>query len=191
MKKIKTRTFISIPIPSSVRSLKQMLFSTLQDQKSAINWVKSVNLHLTLKFLGGVESDHLEKIIRITEKVLTSYNQFELEVNGTSSFSKNGKHNVLWLGIKENMTLKELVDNLETGFEKIDFPKNENQFLPHITLAKINYPQKYIPNIDMFLNSSFIPISFKVKNVNLIESEIKDTGINYKILNTFHLDENK
>lgn len=191
MKNIKTRTFISIPIPSTVRSLKQMLFSTLQDQKSVINWVKSINLHMTLKFLGDVDSDNLEKIARITEKVLTSYTQFELEVNDTGSFSNNGKHNILWLGIKENMILKELVENLETSFEKIEFPKNENQFLPHITLAKINYPQKYIPNINMFLNSSFIPISFKVKNINLIESKINDTGINYKILNTFHLDENK
>ena len=191
MKNIKTRTFISIPIPSTVRSLKQMLFSTLQDQKSVINWVKSINLHMTLKFLGDVDSNNLEKIARITEKVLTSYTQFELEVNDTGSFSNNGKHNILWLGIKENMILKELVENLETSFEKIEFPKNENQFLPHITLAKINYPQKYIPNINMFLNSSFIPISFKVKNINLIESKINDTGINYKILNTFHLDENK
>ena len=191
MKNIKTRTFISIPIPSTVRSLKQMLFSTLQDQKSVINWVKSINLNMTLKFWGDVDSNNLEKIARITEKVLTSYTQFELEVNDTGSFSNNGKHNILWLGIKENMILKELVENLETSFEKIEFPKNENQFLPHITLAKINYPQKYIPNINMFLNSSFIPISFKVKNINLIESKINDTGINYKILNTFHLDENK
>ena len=191
MNKDTTRTFISIPIPSSIRSLKQMLFSTLENQKAIINWVKSVNLHITLKFLGEIDDAHSEQITKITEKVISAFNQFDLEVNSTGSFFKNGRHDVLWLGMKENKVLHQLVDNLENSFVKIDFPKNENQFVPHITMAKINYPQKYNPNIDMFLNSSFNPINFKVKNINLIESTIIETGINYKILNTFHLDENK
>ena len=52
MKNRLLRTFISIPVPNSVKNVKQMLTSTCEDEKVVIRWVKHNNLHITLQFLG-------------------------------------------------------------------------------------------------------------------------------------------
>ena len=62
MKNRLLRTFISIPVPNSVKNVKQMLTSTCEDEKVVIRWVKHNNLHLTLHFLGFTSEDDIPMI---------------------------------------------------------------------------------------------------------------------------------
>ena len=59
------RTFIAIPTPVEVRSKKNMLYSTLEDSPATINWVKNMQLHLTIKFLGHTPESTINKIIEM------------------------------------------------------------------------------------------------------------------------------
>ena len=58
MKNKLLRTFVGITAPSEVGNIKQMLLSTMENDKADIRWVKHSSLHLTVKFLGYTpESD--------------------------------------------------------------------------------------------------------------------------------------
>ena len=72
------RTFLSIPVPLEVRSKKNMLYSTLEESPAKINWVKNVQLHLTIKFLSHTPESIIEKIIN---DVITSENVFFSKLN--------------------------------------------------------------------------------------------------------------
>ena len=63
------RTFLSIPVPFEVGSKKNMLYSTIEDSKGNINWVKNANLHLTLKFLGNTPESSFQMVIDSVEKI--------------------------------------------------------------------------------------------------------------------------
>ena len=63
--------------------------------------------------------------------------------------------------------------------------------IPHITVAKINYPQKFNPDLSLFLNSTYDEVEFSVDTVQLLESKTLAEGAVYKTLNTFSFLEKK
>ena len=77
MKNKLIRTFLSVPVPMELKKKKNMLFSTFENCSAKINWVKSNNLHLTLKFIGYTQESFIDKIINaiqpITNKPLNSF----------------------------------------------------------------------------------------------------------------------
>ena len=180
------RVFLSISVPSMVKNIKQMLTSTCEDERVEIRWVKHNNLHLTVQFLGLVSDDKITQIGEEVKNVVSSINPFSLTVSETGCFPNTSKPSVLYLGILGNIeALKALVGKIKEKMSHIGFKKDLGPFIPHITVAKINYPQKFNPDLSMFLNSTYDNIEFSVDKIQLLESKTLPEGVVYKTLNTF------
>ena len=183
------RTFLAIPVPKAVGFKKNMLFSTI-DEKSTVNWVKNANLHVTLKFLDYTKESEFPKILGDIKRISARTNPFNLVVNGTGCFPSKNRAKVLWLGLEGNMKpLKSLFSNFENLFESYGFPKDTFDFKPHVTIARIKYPQKVEPNLNTFLNSNFDPIEFPVNRVQFLTSELLPSGVVYTLIKSFPLGE--
>ena len=164
------RTFLSVPVPREVSSKKNMLYSTLETVDGDINWVKNIQLHLTLKFLGHTPESSINNVIDHVEKIMPNIKPFNLEIDKTGCFPVPTRPRTLWLGVKGNLDpLLTMVESIETVLEPLGFPRSDRDFSPHITLARIKYPQKHTPNVDPFL--------------------LLPTGAVYTILKTFPLGE--
>ncbi|MFL3005191.1 MAG: RNA 2',3'-cyclic phosphodiesterase [Candidatus Neomarinimicrobiota bacterium] len=184
------RTFLCFPVPLEVKSKKNMLYSTLEGSPAQINWVKNDNLHLTLKFIGYTTESQIPKIISILSKITIKYKPFELVINSTGCFPKKERPRTLFLGVEGRLNvLSDLFQNIENEFEKIDIEKDRNVFFPHITLARIKYPQIHTPDIDLFLKSSYDPIDLSLDRVQFFSSELLPSGAIYTLLKTFPLGE--
>ena len=184
------RTFLCFPVPLEVKSKKNMLFSTLEGSPAQINWVKNDNLHLTLKFIGYTTESQIPKIISILSKITINYKPFQLLINSTGCFPTKERPRTLFLGVEGRLNvLSDLFQNIENEFEKIDIEKDRNGFFPHITLARIKYPQNYTPDIDLFLKSSYDPIDLSLDRVQFFSSELLPSGAIYTLLKTFPLGE--
>ena len=191
MKNRLLRTFISIPVPNSVKNVKQMLTSTCEDEKVVIHWVKHDNLHITLQFLGFTSKQDIDKIKRLLLKITKSQKPFDLTISNTGKFPDSGKPSVLYLGVEGNLNpLDELVNNINKQISSIGYDKDVKKYTPHVTVGKIRYPQKFNPDLSTFLNSSYDKIDFTVKKIQFISSETLPDGVLYKILNTFSFLEN-
>ena len=184
------RTFLSFPVPMEVRSKKNMLYSTLEGTNSNVSWVKSNNLHLTLKFIGHTTESSISKIIDIMKIITLDLKPFKLIINGTGCLPKKERPRTLFLNIEGNLSpLFDLVNKIENELNKLGIPKGTNDFIPHITLAKIKYPQKHTPNIDLFLQSSYDPIDLSLDRVQFFASELLPSGAVYTLLQSFPLGE--
>ena len=184
------RTFLCFPVPGEVRSKKNMLYSTLEGSPAQINWVKNDYLHLTLKFIGYTTESYIPKIIDTLKKITINYKPFQLVINSTGCFPKKERPRTLFLGVEGRLNiLMDLVQNIENELEKIDIPKDQNDFFPHITLARIKYPQTHTPDIDLFLKSSYDPIDLSLDRVQFFASELRPSGAIYTLLKTFPLGE--
>ena len=184
------RTFLCFPVPGEVRSKKNMLYSTLEGSPAQINWVKNDYLHLTLKFIGYTTESYIPKIIDTLKKITINYKPFQLVINSTGCFPKKERPRTLFLGVEGRLNiLMDLVQNIENELEKIDIPKDQNDFFPHITLARIKYPQTHTPDIDLFLKSSYDPIDLSLDRVQFFASELLPSGAIYTLLKTFPLGE--
>jgi len=184
------RTFLCFPVPGEVRSKKNMLYSTLEGSPAQINWVKNDYLHLTLKFIGYTTESYIPKIIDTLKKITINYKPFQLVINNTGCFPKKERPRTLFLGVEGRLNiLMDLVQNIENELEKIDIPKDRNDFFPHITLARIKYPQTHTPDIDLFLKSSYDPIDLSLDRMQFFASELLPSGAIYTLLKTFPLGE--
>ncbi len=184
------RTFLAIPVPRDVSSKKNMLYSTLENVDGDINWVKNAQLHLTMKFLGHTPESAINDVIDHIEKITPNMNPFDLKIEETGCFPVPTRPRILWLGLKGNLDLlKSMVESIENVLEPLGFPKESRDILPHITLARIKYPQKHTPNVDPFLKSSYDPIDFPVDRMQFFSSELLPSGAVHTILKTFPLGE--
>ena len=184
------RTFLCFPVPEEVKSKKHMLFSTLKDSSSKIKWVKNENLHLTLKFIGYTRESDIPKIINSVNNVTSNFNPFYLSVKGTGCLPKKERPRTLFMGIEGRINLlNNLVKNIEIQLEKLDFPKDRFKYLPHVTIARVKYPQSQTPDIDPFLKSSYDPIDLSIDRVQFFSSELLPSGAIYSLLKTFPLGE--
>jgi len=191
MKNRLLRTFISIPVPNSVKNVKQMLTSTCEDEKVVVRWVKHNNLHITLQFLGFTPEKDIPEIKEVLSKITKSQKEFDLTISNTGKFPNNDKPSVLYLGVDGNLkSLNILVNKIKEEVSSIGYGSDEKEYTPHVTVGKINYPQKFNPNLSTFLNSSYDKIDFTVNKIQFISSETLSEGVLYSILNTFSFLEN-
>ena len=92
----------------------------------------------------------------------------------------------MWLGVSgEIKPLIDMVREIENQLFKIGFSKEKKEFIPHITVARISYPQKVVPDINIFLKSSYDIIDLEIDRVQLFSSELLPNGAIYSLLKTF------
>ena len=180
------RTFFSIPVPLEVQSKKNMLYSTLEESPAKINWVKNVQLHLTIKFLSHTPESIIEKIINEVGSVTSTLRPFEIIIESTGCFPIKERPRVLWMGVNGNLDpLYDLFTKIDSALDLLGFPKEQQGYTPHITLARIKYPQKCTPDISTFLKSSYDPIDFPIDRVQFFSSELLPSGTVHTLLKSF------
>ena len=182
------RTFISVTVPNEIISLRDMLKTTVKSPKKNVRWVRTGQIHLTLKFLGFAPPDCIDELNSAIAKTISQYSRIDLTVMGTGCFPVPTRPRVLWLGMTgQTATLTTLVSDLNTALEPLGFPAEEQKIVPHITLARINYPPKHTPDISAFLQTTFEPILMTVSRVQFMRSELFPDGPVYSILGTHFL----
>ena len=167
-----------------------MLYTTLGNSTSSISWIKNEHLHLTLKYLGYTTEPVIDKIKVKISQIASTIDPFKLIIDKTGCFPIKERPRVLWLGIKGNKTtLNDLFLRVNKAMNKIGFSEAESKFVPHITIARIKYPQKNTPDISTFLKSSYDPIDFTVDRVQFLSSELLHTETIYTLLGSYPLGE--
>lgn len=179
------RTFISVTVPKEVVSVQDMLKTTIQLQKGNIRWVKRGQIHLTLKFLGHTPPENVDEINSVINRVVSNHDPFDLTVSGTGCFPDPKRPRTLWLGLNgDTESLKSLVNEINKELDPLGFPAESEEFIPHITVARIKYPPQWTPDISSFLQTTFEPISMTVNRVRFMASDLLPNGPLYSILGT-------
>ena len=182
------RTFISVSLPIGIVNIKKMLQSTIDSKGVEIKWVRDGNMHLTLKFIGHTPDASVEDINKTLQCVTEDFSSISLSIVGSGCFPRPERARTLWVGITgEKDKLNDFVDAINISLEPFGFPIQERKFIPHVTLARIKYPQKYTPDVTQFLNTTFAELPMKISRINLMSSQLFSKGAVYTILGTHFL----
>ncbi|OHB57335.1 MAG: 2'-5' RNA ligase [Planctomycetes bacterium GWF2_42_9] len=183
------RTFIAADINDQLRGRIEKLQSEIKRRlknASGIKWVKPQLIHLTLKFLGEVDEQRIDEMYEALELVCQDYKAVELEFSKVGSFGRPPK--VLWLGIEKPVDeLQKLAADLEDAFEELGFEKEQREFSPHLTLARI--PEKAdraLPQIIESIGKIDAP-KIIVDSVCFYKSQLTSDGPIYTLLNKIKL----
>ena len=179
---MKKRIFIAINLPDSI---KQELLSYQKKLKNLnVRWTKSDNFHITLTFIGYVSEEEIEKILKITQETASKFSPFLIELNRIYLGPTPERARMIWVEGKANGDLINLDKKLkkELAKEKINFD-GKYPLKVHITLARARGNELRGIKIDEPLNE----LSFEVKSVDIMESELFKSGAEYKVLKQIEL----
>ena len=136
------RTFLALPLAEKIVRRLAEAQQSLLSAGARVRWVGQTNLHLTIKFLGGVEDDALNEVCRIAEEVAAQTDPFEFSVRGLSSVPPAGQMRMVWAGIDEATgRLERMHALLEDAYVHLGFRKENRGFHPHLTLGRVKAGQ--------------------------------------------------
>ena len=188
---MKIRSFIAINLPEEAKNHLLVLLEELKrkNRQPSIKWVNPEGLHITLHFLGYQEEGTLEKIGEIIEKLKLKIENLKLELalGEISAFPNLSRPRVLFVSCLDGLTieiLKRFQKELGKELEKLGLEVDKRPWTPHITLARLKMP--ILLNLKS-QTSNFKNLSFKVKSIDLMKSELMPTGAKYTILKKFSL----
>lgn len=153
-----------------------------------IKWVNTYNVHITLKFFGDTEEEHIEPISNIFKEIALNTSRFNLLLHNVGIFGSSYKPKVIWFGIEKSKDLLKLSGNIHNKLESIGYERDRQNFIPHLTIGRIKYigdKKMFQKTIDKFKTIKIQKID--VNNFFLIESILKREGPEYKIIETFNL----
>lgn len=174
------RLFIAVTVPESIQ--RQLASLTCRLRKAAIHgrWVPPENLHLTLKFLGEIDSSAIPALEQALASSCRQFVPFELRLTKLGFLPPRGQPRVLMVATDQERRLRSLASTLDQNLVRLGYPAAE-RFKAHMTLARIKGPQNLML-LRKLMERAVLGQSFPVCGVSLIKSELRTEGAHYQVL---------
>ncbi|PIP67720.1 MAG: RNA 2',3'-cyclic phosphodiesterase [Candidatus Omnitrophica bacterium CG22_combo_CG10-13_8_21_14_all_43_16] len=178
------RAFIAVEIDNQTRQKISDLVSCLKKTGSDAKWITEDQMHLTLKFLGNIGWDKVQKISETLSVISDSFKSFKIGFSAIGAFPNLDHPRVIWLGIdKGQESLKILNGKIEAGLEKAGFAKEDREFSPHLTLARIRSPKNISNLVKLIGEKNLTPAGeLLIDKLTLFQSALTPKGAVYTAL---------
>jgi 2'-5' RNA ligase len=196
------RLFLAVPVPEEVRELVDSLTAELAAREWPIRWVAAGGAHLTLHFLGDTPPERAELLRIALPSVVAQHQHFTLRTTGLGVFPNQRRPRVLWIGLHGPAhRLQTLQASLGIALRELEFPTDEGEFQPHITIGRVRnrdtpaMPLRSLPEqIRHLLARRGIdapeapaPRPLPVDTVELVRSHLSHAGATYETIARFPL----
>ncbi len=174
------RLFIAIRPPEPVRT---QLISLMGGVEGA-RWQNAEQLHLTLRFIGDVDSRTEDDVIGALDSIRSA--AFTIAVSGIGTFDRKGKIDTLWAGATPAAPLAALHKKLDRAVSAYGLPAEQRAYVPHITLARFSRVGTGLPEF-FAMNGALSSPPFVIDQFALFESTIGKQGPHYAKIAEFAL----
>jgi len=187
------RLFLALPIPAEVKAS----LSTAQDELRRLlpprvaSWTRAENMHLTLRFLGGVDGQRVEALIASVRFATAGFGALPLVAERLGVFPDLRYPRVVWAWVHDDAErLAELQRRVVMATNEFTCERAEEKFTGHVTLARI----KQIKRPQAEVVASFLQQAvsrrfgdWTADHLELIRSELSPDGNRYTCLAKFPL----
>jgi 2'-5' RNA ligase len=181
------RSFIAIEVPQALKSRMDELQQELRRAEADVKWVRPEGIHLTLKFLGSIRQEDVERISQSISPAIAGWKPFEVRVQGMGCFPNPRNPRVVWLGMDRG---KEILTALQQAVEKkmaeLSFPPEGRPFSPHLTLGRVRSSRGKRELAQAIEKHRGAEVgTFQAREVFLFRSELRPSGAVYTKLREF------
>ena len=166
------RLFVGIPLPSSICD--RLL--TLQSGLPGARWRPRDNLHVTLAFIGEMdshgESEIADALVRLEAPA------FDIRVEGIGHFGKRRPH-TLWAGVDEAGELSHLAGKVANTLKQIGVKIENRKYTPHVTIANVRNARRNDVNEFVGRHGDFVSDPFYVDRFVLYQSHMGKGASHY------------
>lgn len=183
------RAFIAIEVPESIRAQLGEIIARLRKTRVKASWVQPDRMHLTLRFLGEISSEHVETLSNTMTQACHEVEAFTLTCALLGAFPNLRRPAVVWAGVGPlDPDLARIQAATEAGALACGLPAESKRFHPHVTLARIRDPRNASTLVNAIESSTgFHAGAFEVSHVSLFSSELTPRGPIYTRIRDFPL----
>lgn len=133
------RLFLAVAVPPGALEACQRVVDQvrLTELGRAARWVRTENLHLTIRFLGDTPADLVPDVGLAVLDAAAGVARFRIELAGAGAFPDGRHPRTLWLGVDQgNDGLMRIIDALEAPLDCLGWPPDPRARRPHLTVAR-------------------------------------------------------
>ena len=174
------RSFIAIDVPDTVRAFAEERQQILKEAGIHLKWVRPANIHLTLQFLGDVDTEKLPNIETALAAAAKSSCPFSLKAKGLGVFPNLKRPRVVWIGLDgQTDLLHDLYRQISASMVPEGFPEDKKDFKGHLTIGRVK--GRINRQIESVISARFNDETppFKVSSVYLFKSQLTPRGAIY------------
>jgi 2'-5' RNA ligase len=183
------RSFVAILLPAALRARLGAEIERLRATARGVGWIAPENLHLTLKFLGGVEPARLEGVAAALGRVAAAGAPFDLALHGLGAFPASTRPRILWGGVGAGApTVVDLAARVDEALATLGFAAEARPFSAHVTLGRVREPRRN-PALAAALDAAATLDFglFTVEQIALMRSDLSPRGACYTCLESWPL----
>ena len=181
------RAFLAIDLDDDLKPKINKIIKEFKKIDTRIKYVELLNLHLTLKFFGDIDTEGLKILEKTIADVLDDFKPFDIKIKGCGAFPNTNRIKVIWVGIDDDRLLKDLHDRLDEEFTRLGFDKDK-KFSTHLTIGRMKSGKnknQVKETIEEF--SDFEIGEMKVTQISFKKSTLTPQGPIYEDLKIFEL----
>lgn len=151
-------------------------------------WVDLRDYHITLAFLGAVNPEKLESVIKSVGDAIHNQKMFMLQIEGLNVFGAEQSPRIFWGAVNEVDSLFQLQEIVHKTCVAAGFSLDTRPYHPHITLARKWGGKEAFNMSDLVTHNPFKDqaLSFQVREIVLYQSNVENTP-KYEPIATFTL----
>lgn len=180
------RSFLAFDIDSEavmkkLRDVQALLVKTGADLKP----VEPENIHITVRFLGNVSPDTVEKIYGNMQKM--QFTPFDVKIHGVGAFPDARYPRVVWAGMTQGANeLHQIFSQMEPHLQALGFAPDPKGFSPHLTIARVRSGRNKLELGKFIMDSKDFEFGMiRAKCFRLKKSELTPKGPIYSTLKEF------
>lgn len=182
------RAFIALDLPAGMQTSLDKIVVPLRRELTdmPLRWVRIANIHITLKFLGPMQPNEIDKLKSSVADHAARFASIPVEFDGLGTFPNAHKPLVLWVGLRAGPALADLQRSLESSLAAQGFASDDRPFTPHLTIARVRRDHRVanLKRIGEIMAAAKLPSlpSATLEELTLYRSDLKAGGSVYNPL---------
>ena len=175
------RLFTALEIPQALA----FPLSLLRGGLPSARWTDPENYHLTLRFIGDVESRLADEFVAALDRVEKP--SFTIALRGIAAFGSK-KPRSIHAEVQASPALSDLQGEIDRICRRLGLPADQRKFMPHVTLARLRQPKP--EDVARFLarNGGFRTPPIRVERFGLFSARDSVGGGPYLLEEAFPLE---
>ncbi len=171
---------------------KQQQILQRQIKSDAVRWIRSDQMHLTLKFFGNIPAPEIGNVEGALRRACQGAAPFWLESGNAGWFPEDRNPRVLWVGLGGDLgLLGELQKRLDEATQAWGDHREDRAFHPHLTIGRVKEAPSAVGRRIREVIQAIAPAErrrFQVERVLLMQSRLSPKGAEYSVLATIPLE---
>ncbi len=184
------RLFVAIDLSGEQKKSLQLLQQRAQGYLAGVKWTAPEGMHLTLNFLGEVETSRLPAIRTALVETASVTAPVFFRPGGVGVFPTTRRARVIWAGlVAGKRALAAAAARLEESlFRQAGFQPERRSFMPHLTIGRVRKPvEERLTNKFLGMEKAFQAEEKTALEIVLYESRLGRHGAVYYTLEKIQL----